>query len=79
MSAHAARGIKAFACVWLGQLVSGVGTGLTSFALGIWVYQQTGSATQFALIFFFSTVAGGLTLPLAGTLVDRWNRRTVLL
>ena len=39
-----------FLVIWLGQVVSLVGSGLTSFALGVWVFEQTGSATQFALI-----------------------------
>ena len=42
--------MKIFLVVWLGQLVSLTGSQLTGFALGVWVYQQTGSATQFALI-----------------------------
>jgi len=79
MSIRAERRMKAFVYVWLGQLVSGIGSGLTSFALGIWVYQRTGSATQFTLIFFFSTLAGGASLPLAGTLIDRWDRRSAML
>jgi MFS family permease len=79
MSVRAERGIRTFVYIWLGQLVSGIGSGLTSFALGIWVYQQTGSATQFTLIFFFSSIAGGASLPLAGTLADRWDRRSAML
>lgn len=79
MSVRAERGMRAFVYVWLGQLVSGIGSGLTSFALGIWVYQRTGSATQFTLIFFFSALAGGASLPVAGTLADRWDRRSAML
>lgn len=79
MSVRAERGMRTFVYVWLGQLVSGIGSGLTSFALGIWVYQRTGSATQFTLIFFFSALAGGASLPLAGTLADRWERRSAML
>lgn len=71
--------MKAFVTVWLGQVISAVGSGLTGFALSIWVYQQTGSVTQFTLIFFLGAVAGGVTLPFAGTLVDRWARRSVML
>lgn len=39
-----------FLLVWLGQIVSMFGSSLTEFALGVWVYQTTGSITQFALI-----------------------------
>lgn len=79
MSLQTIRSMKAFVTIWLGQVISGVGSGLTSFALSIWVYQQTGSITQFTLIFFCGAVAGGVTLPFAGTLVDRWDRRSAML
>ena len=70
---------RVFATLWLGQLVSGLGTGVTNFALGVWVYQRTGSATKFALIFFFSLLPNIITLPLAGALIDRWDRRSIML
>lgn len=68
-----------FFIVWFGQLISLTGSGLTGFALGVWVYQRTGSATQFALISFFTILPGIILSPLAGSLVDRWNRRRVML
>lgn len=71
--------MRTFAFVWAGQLVSVVGTGLTSFALGVWVYQRTGSATKFALIALFATLPGIICAPLAGTVIDRWDRRTVMI
>ncbi len=73
------EGMKAFLTVWIGQVVSLLGTGLTGFALGVWVYQRTGSVTQFALILFFGSLPGLVLAPLAGALVDRWNRRTTLI
>ncbi|MUG96213.1 MFS transporter [Scytonema sp. UIC 10036] len=72
-------GIGVFVPIWIGQTVSLLGSGLTGFALGIWVYQQTGSVTQFALISFFTALPGVLISPLAGTLVDRWDRRKAML
>ncbi len=68
-----------FLIVWLGQLVSLIGTRLTAFALGFWVYQQTGSATQFTFIAIATALPGILMLPLSGTLVDRWDRRKVMM
>lgn len=67
-----------FILLWVGQLVSLTGSGLTGFALGIWTYQRTGSATQYALIFAFSTLPAVVVSPFAGSLVDRWDRRRVL-
>ena len=68
-----------FTIIWLGQVVSLVGSGLTSFALGVWVFERTGSATQFALIGLAAVVPRVLLSPLAGTIVDRWDRRWVMI
>lgn len=71
--------MKAFLTIWLGQVVSMLGSGLTGFALGVWVYQSTGSVTKFALIAFFTSLPGLVILPLAGALVDRWDRRRTMI
>jgi MFS family permease len=63
----------------LGQVVSLVGSGLTSFALGVWTFQHTGSATQFALIGLCAVLPRVVLSPLAGTIVDRWDRRWVMI
>jgi MFS family permease len=68
-----------FKYVWSGQLVSVLGSALTSFALGVWVYQRTGSATKFALIALSATLPGIIVAPLAGALIDRWDRRWVMI
>lgn len=47
------NGMRVFTIVWLGQFVSVIGTAMTRFALLIWAYQQTGSATTVALLGFF--------------------------
>jgi MFS family permease len=73
------KSIRVFLLVWFGQLISITGSGLTSFALGVWIYQRTGSVTQFTLISLFATLPGVLVSPLAGTLVDRWNRRWAMI
>jgi len=78
--AHArARGMGIFKLINLGQFISMIGTGLTRFALGVWVYQRSGSATQFALVSLFSILPNILVGPFAGALVDRWNRRRLLI
>jgi MFS family permease len=68
-------GIRGFALIWFGQFVSGIGSGLTTFALGVLVYERTGSATQFTLIYLSASLPGILLLPLVGALADRWDRR----
>jgi len=70
--------MRTFSVVWLGQLVSGLGSGLTGFALPVWIYQETGSIEAFGLLFFAATAPSVLLSPFAGALVDRWDRRAVL-
>lgn len=73
-----AAGWKSFGLMWLGQLVSLIGSGLTRFALALWMYERTGSATQLTLITVFAFLPGLLVAPFAGVLVDRWDRRWVM-
>lgn len=68
-----------FLIVWIGQLVSVLGSTLTGFAMGIWVFIETGSVTTFALIIVTANVPGLVAAPLAGSVVDRVDRRLVML
>jgi MFS transporter, DHA3 family, macrolide efflux protein len=72
-------GFKTFLYIWFGQLISIIGSGLTAFALGIWVLQKTGSVTMFSLILLFSTFPAILFSPFAGVIVDRFDRRNVMI
>ena len=72
-------GMRTFLRVWFGQVVSVLGSGLTSFAAGVWVYQQTESVTSFALTIFAATIPSLLIMPFQGPLVDRWDRRKTML
>jgi MFS transporter, DHA3 family, macrolide efflux protein len=73
------RGVKTFAVVWLGQLVSNLGSSMTSFGLAIWVFDRTGSVLQLSLIVMAARAPALLVSPFAGALVDRWDRRTAML
>jgi MFS transporter, DHA3 family, macrolide efflux protein len=76
---HAPKDMRTFMIVWLGQVISILGSGLTSFALGVWLYDQTGRATPFALTVLFASLPRILLAPLAGSLADRWNRRLLMI
>ena len=76
---HQQPGFATFLTVWSGQFVSLIGTELAAFALGLWAFRQTGSATQFTLIVFFANLPIVLLLPFAGALVDRWDRRLTMI
>lgn len=71
--------MKPFMLIWFGQLISIMGSGLSSFALGVWIYQQTGQATPFAITVLCGTLPQILLSPLGGTLADRWNRRWLMI
>jgi MFS family permease len=75
MTPRALTGERAFTTLWLGQIVSVIGSGLTSFVLGVWVFQRTGRVTDFALIAACASLPAVLAGPFVGALVDRWNRR----
>jgi MFS family permease len=71
-------GLRTFLTIWFGQTISLVGTSMTRFALMTWAYDQTKEATTLALLGFSSFIFYVLLSPLAGVLVDRWNRRLVM-
>lgn len=71
--------MRSFLIVWLGQLVSLTGSALSQFALGVWVFERTASPTLFALGVLCAALPRILLAPLAGALVDRWDRRRVLI
>ncbi|WP_433064940.1 non-ribosomal peptide synthetase/MFS transporter [Dactylosporangium sp. CS-033363] len=68
-----------FATVSAGQLASMLGSALTEFAIPVWIYLTTGSVAQFALFAVLGLVPGLLTLPIAGAIVDRYDRRRIVL
>jgi MFS transporter, DHA3 family, macrolide efflux protein len=62
-----------------GQLISNIGSRLSSFALGLWVLQTTGSTTEFAVTFIVRAIPAIFFSSFAGALVDRWDRRRIML
>lgn len=79
METERSPGFRTFLIIWFGQLISLTGSGLTGFAIGIWVFLETGSTTLFALIQVFTTLPNILIGPISGALVDRWDRRKAML
>jgi len=72
-------GLSALIAIAVGQLFSAVGSRMTTFALSIWVWEATGRATDFALLTVVALGATVLFSPIAGALVDRWNRRVTMI
>jgi len=71
--------MKTFFTIWFGQVISSLGSGLTNFGITVWVLKTTGSTTAFATAMIFATLPGILLSPIAGTLADRWDRRTAMI
>ena len=72
-------GMRAFTIVWAGQILSLLGTAMTEFGLTIWAYQKTGQATPLALIGFFFVFPLILVSPMAGAIIDRSNRKLMMI
>lgn len=68
-----------FLLLWAGELVSAIGGGLTSFGLGVYVFQQTKSAASMALVTLLAFLPTLLLSAPAGVLADRYDRRLLMM
>jgi amino acid adenylation domain-containing protein len=71
--------MRRFLAVASGQLLSMAGSAMTEFAVPIWIYLHTHSLLRMALFSAVALVPGIVVLPFAGTVVDRYSRRAVML
>ena len=71
--------LKHFLILWLTQALSALGTSMTAFGLVIWSYKAEGSALTTALLTVSSYAPYVLVSIFAGTLIDRWDKRRVML
>jgi MFS transporter, DHA3 family, macrolide efflux protein len=72
-------GMKGFTLVWLGQIVSVLASSMAGFALTIWMYQQTRSTTAMAIMQVCFILPFLLLSPIAGAMVDRYNRKLMMM
>ncbi len=68
-----------FSAFWLAGTISLFGDRLHQIALGVMVLSITGSALQTGLVFLAATLPNLLLGPLAGTFVDRWDQKLVMI
>ena len=68
-----------FFTIWTGQAFSLLGSSLVQFALVWWMTSTTRSATVLATATLVAMLPGIIIGPFAGALVDRWNRKRVML
>jgi len=72
-------GMFGFTLVWLGQIISILSTNMSAFALTIWVFEKTGSATALGLMQVFFITPFLIISPFAGVMVDRHNRKMMMM
>lgn len=71
--------MRTFILLWLGQFASSIGSGMTYFALTLWVWSQAQSATAIALILFFYQLPQIAIALFSGVLIDRVSRKRLLI
>ena len=71
--------MKNFYKLWLGELISNIGSGMTAFALSVYVYEKTGSVSYISLITLLSFMPSIILSPIGGLLADRYDRRLLMI
>lgn len=72
-------GMRGFVLVWIGQVLSLLGSAMSVFALSLWAWEKTGQVTALSMVSFFGFAPMVLLSPLAGALVDRWDRKRMMM
>lgn len=72
-------GMFGFTIIWLGQIISVLASAMSQFGLTIWMYEQTKSATALGLMQVFFITPFLLISPIAGVMVDRHNRKLMMM
>ena len=65
--------------LWFGQTISWTGSGMSFFAIGVWVYETTGRASALSTILFTVAIVGVVTGPFGGVLADRFPRKRLII
>lgn len=71
--------MKKFMMIWLGEFFSSIGSGMTAFALSIYVYEMTGSVSYVSLVTLLAYMPTILFSPVGGVLADRYDRRLLMI
>lgn len=72
------QSFNSFTFILIAQSIAILGSTITAYGLGIWLYEEVGSVTIYALIAFANVMPVVLLSPLAGTVVDRVNRKLAI-
>ena len=71
--------MRSYLLLWFTQMISGLGSAMTSYALVIWSYTQEGSALRTALLMVCSYAPYVICSVFAGALSDRWDKKKTML
>jgi MFS family permease len=70
---------KNFRQYFIADMISGFGVGMSTIGANWYLMDQTGSMTSVGLMLSLNVIAGFLISAFAGTLIDKWNRKTIIL
>lgn len=73
------KGYKKFLLLWMGELISSIGGGLTSFGIGTYIFYETGSAAGMSFVTLLGFLPTLLLSVPAGVLADRFDRRLLMM
>ena len=69
---------KNFINFWLSQLLSQLGSAVTSYALTLWVYSKSNLAFDISILSFCSFVPYIIGSFIAGTFIDKYNKKYII-
>ena len=75
----AKSGVTGFFIIWIGQVISVLATSMSSFALSLWIIQQSDSATVYGLSRVAYVTPILLLSPIAGVIIDRYSRKWIMI
>lgn len=70
---------KQFLFLWTGQLISAIGSGMTSFGLAAYIFMQTGKVSDVAMLTLIAFLPGLIVSPIAGVFADKYDRRLLMI
>lgn len=76
---HDFKEMRSYLLLWFTQMISGLGSAMTAYALVIWSYTQAGSALRTALLMVCSYAPYVICSIFAGALSDRWDKKKTML
>lgn len=73
------RSFSMFLVIWFGQLPSRIGSGITAFALGFYLFEKTGSAGACSLLLLCAFLSSVILAPAGGVIADKRDRKLMMI